>query len=69
MLERLRADVGRDAGEIVRSMTINDVRRRDELDAFHAVGVRHFAVGMQPTDFDEAAVRRLVEWRDHALGR
>jgi probable F420-dependent oxidoreductase len=69
VLERWCADVGRDAGEIVRSMTMNDMRRLDELDAFHAVGVRHFVVGMQPTDFDEAAVRRLVEWRDHALGR
>jgi hypothetical protein len=31
--------------------------------------MRHFIVGMQPADFDEAAVRKLVEWRDHALGR
>jgi probable F420-dependent oxidoreductase len=69
VLERWCADVGRDAGEIVRSITINDVRRIDELDAFHAVGMRHFIVGMQPADFDEAAVRKLVEWRDHALGR
>jgi probable F420-dependent oxidoreductase len=66
VLERWCADVGRDPGEIVRSMTINDMRRIADLDAFHAVGVRHVIVGMQPADFDEAAVRQLVDWRDRA---
>ena len=66
VLERWCADVGRDPGGIVRSMTINDMRRIADLDAFHAVGVRHVIVGMQPADLDEAAVRQPADWRDRA---
>lgn len=57
-------EVGRDPSEIVRSMALNDRSRLGELDDFHRVGVTHVVVGMQVHDFDEAVVRRLVEWRD-----
>lgn len=64
VLERWCADVGRDSSQIVRSMAINDTAQLDRLDGFYEAGVRHFVLGMQPDEFDEQAVHRLVAWRD-----
>lgn len=68
VLDRHCADVGRDPAEIVRSIAMNDMSRLDELDALHGAGLTHFILGMQPADFDVAAVRRLVAWRDAVTG-
>jgi probable F420-dependent oxidoreductase len=64
VLERWCETVGRDSGQIVRSITMNDPARTTELDDLHAAGLTHFILGMPPARFDEAAVRRLVDWRD-----
>ena len=39
-------------------------RLADQLDELYAAGLRHFILGVQPSDFDERAVRRMVQWRD-----
>lgn len=63
VLERHCADAGRDPDEIVRSIAMFPPQV-DQLDAFGAAGLTHVTVGMGPSDFDESAVRRLVDWRD-----
>ena len=71
------AEAGRDPADIVRSMTINtvsdlptvnDVTQLDQLDEFHAAGIRHVIVGMTIPMFDEGILRRLVTWRDRVNG-
>lgn len=69
VLDQWCGQVGRDPGDIVRSIAINDPAQLDDLDALHAAGLTHFVLGMQPADFDEAAVRRLVAWRDSRAGQ
>ncbi|HEX6256371.1 MAG TPA: LLM class F420-dependent oxidoreductase [Euzebyales bacterium] len=64
VLDRWCADVGRDPAEITRSIAMNDASRLDQLDELHAAGLRHFSLGVQPSDFDERAVRHMVQWRD-----
>ncbi|MBW3603741.1 MAG: LLM class F420-dependent oxidoreductase [Actinobacteria bacterium] len=68
VLSRWCAQVGREPDEITRSIAINDRSQLDQLDELHAAGLTHVILGMQPADFDEAAVRRLVEWRDRIRG-
>lgn len=63
-LTRWCGQVGRDPDTIVRSIAVNDTSQLDQLDAFHAAGLTHFILGMQPSEFDEAAVRRMADWRD-----
>lgn len=60
--------VGRDPGEIVRSIAILDPAQLDQLDELRAAGLTHFIYGTQPADFDEVLVRRLVAWRDRVSG-
>jgi alkanesulfonate monooxygenase SsuD/methylene tetrahydromethanopterin reductase-like flavin-dependent oxidoreductase (luciferase family) len=64
VLLRWCEQVGRDPETIVRSIAMTDVAQLDQLDALHGAGLTHFILGMQPSAFDDAAVRRLVEWRD-----
>lgn len=68
VLERHCADVGRDPGEIVRSVLVTDPAQLGQLDALYAAGLTHIVVGTQPSDFDPAVARRLVAWRDGING-
>ncbi|CAN5864865.1 hypothetical protein BH23ACT10_BH23ACT10_38770 [soil metagenome] len=63
VLSRWCEQVGRDPAMIVRSIAMS-ASQVDQLDALHAAGLTHFILGMQPSEFDEAAVRRMVDWRD-----
>lgn len=64
VLNRWCAQVGRDPDAIVRSIAMTDPGQLDQLDDLHEAGLTHFILGMQPSAFDETAVRRMVDWRD-----
>lgn len=63
-LSRWCERVGRDPDTIVRSIAMNGTAQLEQLDALHEAGLTHFILGMQPSEFDAAAVSHLVEWRD-----
>ena len=55
--------IGRDAGEIERTVHIQPEDVDNNLDAFAEAGATHFILGLgEPWDYD--AVERLVSWRD-----
>ncbi len=57
------AKVGRDPNEIERSTGISDKNMKD-LDAYVALGVTHFTVGVGGGEFDFGLARELMQWRD-----
>jgi probable F420-dependent oxidoreductase len=63
VLETRCAEVGRDPGEIRRSIGIG-LGRIDRADSFADAGVHEFTLGVSGPDYDLAAVPDWVRWRD-----
>ena len=65
MLDDHCAAIGRDPGEIERSVlvTSEDIAT-GLLDRYHEAGVRHFLAIAKEPDFDLADLRKLQAWRD-----
>lgn len=57
------AKVGRDPNEIERSTGISAKTQKD-LDAYIALGVTHFTIGIGGGEFDFGFAREMVKWRD-----
>ncbi|MDQ3570583.1 MAG: LLM class F420-dependent oxidoreductase [Actinomycetota bacterium] len=62
VLEERCAEVGRDPGEIERTVTLNNAGDVDKVDDYLAVGAHHLILG-RGHPFDLAPVRSLVEAR------
>lgn len=58
-------EVGRDPGEIERSVLLLEQGQLDCLDAYYEAGIRHF-IYAAGTPFDLSPARRLLEWREQA---
>jgi hypothetical protein len=63
VLDTRCAEVGRDPGEIRRSIGIGP-SRIDRADSFLEAGVTEFTLGVSGPDYDLAAVADWVRWRD-----
>lgn len=68
VLDRWCDDVGRDPAAITRSIAMTDPAQLDQLDSLYEAGLTHFIIGVGPSDFDDAMVRRMVDWRDAVNG-
>ncbi|CAN5776931.1 LLM class F420-dependent oxidoreductase [soil metagenome] len=67
VLDRHCASIGRDPGEIERSAGVK-ARKPETADDYHAVGTRHFTMGVSGPDYDLGAVAEWVSWRDDKNG-
>jgi alkanesulfonate monooxygenase SsuD/methylene tetrahydromethanopterin reductase-like flavin-dependent oxidoreductase (luciferase family) len=63
ILDRHCADVGRDPGEIERSIGVR-VPPQDVADGLVAAGATLFTIGVSGPDYDLGLVKEWVAWRD-----
>ena len=56
--------IGRDPGEIERSMSFPDPRSLERADDYAGVGATHLLIGMGGPTYDLGPVRELISWRD-----
>jgi probable F420-dependent oxidoreductase len=64
VLDEWCAKVGRDAGEILRSVLVPDPGAVERADDYAAIGVTHLIAAAGGPDYDLAAAETLVAWRD-----
>ncbi len=57
------ASIGRDPAEIERSAGVN-LHKPETAGEYHAVGTRHFTMGVSGPDYDLAPVAEWISWRD-----
>jgi probable F420-dependent oxidoreductase len=63
ILDRHCADIGRDPGEIVRSVGVNGAPQ-DVADRLVAAGAGLFTIGVSGPDYDLGLVKEWIAWRD-----
>ena len=66
--EHCRA-IGRDPGEIVRSVLVPRPGAVEDADAYAEIGVTHLIVTVAAPEFDFGPAHELLAWRDAATGR
>ncbi len=67
VLDRWCHDVGRDPGEIERTILLNDPAQDADADAYVEAGATHIVVWTTGPDYDPGRLERLLRWRDARL--
>ncbi len=61
VLDERCAEIGRDPGEIERSVGVETVQ---DAETMYAAGARLFTIGVGGPDYDTAVLADLLAWRD-----